>query len=140
MAYHYDNRRLNFLRSHDLVELIQNLGESETVEAGLQALPEKRRPAFTKALAALAASDFLVPIPPMRAHPQGCEGTKQHTNPEPQSEALEATRGGATAPPMRAHPQGCEGTKQHTKPEPQSEALEATRGGATAPPMRAESK
>ena len=59
MAYHYDNRRLNFLRSHDLVELVDNLDEFESVDAGLQTLAEGRRPAFTKALAALASSNFL---------------------------------------------------------------------------------
>ncbi len=61
MAYHYDNRRLNFLRSPELAVLVQRLGDFDTVEYGLGTVPEKRRPAFTRALAALAASDFLEP-------------------------------------------------------------------------------
>ncbi|NNE95109.1 MAG: mycofactocin biosynthesis chaperone MftB [Acidimicrobiales bacterium] len=106
MAYHYDNRRLNFLRSPDLVELVENLGDFENVDAGLATLPATRRPAFTKALAALAGSSFLTPAPTIRAESTNsqnrCEGTKQHPNPDPHSEALEATRGGAPAPTMRA--------------------------------------
>lgn len=61
LAYHYDNRRLNFLRSHDLVELVKELENFDTVRGAFdaQGLDERRWPSFSKALAALAESDFL---------------------------------------------------------------------------------
>lgn len=64
LAYHYDNRRLNFLRAPELVTLVSSLGEHESVrEAFVSAgLEDRRWPSFEKALASLAASDFLVPI------------------------------------------------------------------------------
>ncbi len=64
LAYHYDNRRLNFVRSPDLVALLKTLGDHATVRAAFIAanLDERRWPAFEKALAALAASDFLEPV------------------------------------------------------------------------------
>ncbi len=62
MAYHYDNRRLNFLRSADLVVLVERLGDFETAEDTLRTLPLDRRPRFAEALARLAAGDFLEPV------------------------------------------------------------------------------
>ncbi|MEM8925838.1 MAG: mycofactocin biosynthesis chaperone MftB [Actinomycetota bacterium] len=64
LAYHYGNRRLNFLRSPDLVTVVKALESSGTVAETLVAcsIAPHRRPAFTKALAALAASDFLQPL------------------------------------------------------------------------------
>ena len=64
MAYHYDNRRLNFLRHPDLVALVETLGEHASVDAALAAseIDERRWPSFRSALARLAASDFLEPI------------------------------------------------------------------------------
>jgi putative mycofactocin binding protein MftB len=65
LAYHYGNRRLNFLRSPDLVDLVKDLGNHHSVTAALQASPVEpvRHPAFCRALAQLAASDFLEPVP-----------------------------------------------------------------------------
>lgn len=64
LAYHYDNRRLNFVRSPDLVALLKTLRQHRSVRHAFAAaeLDERRWPAFEKALAALAASDFLEPI------------------------------------------------------------------------------
>ena len=61
LAYHYDNRRLNFLRSHDLVQLVKTLEHHETPRAAFdaQGLDPARWPAFANALDALATSDFL---------------------------------------------------------------------------------
>ena len=61
MAYHYDNRRLNFLRSHDLVAVVEHLADHPTPLAAMAAagVAEKRWPAFEKALERLAASDFI---------------------------------------------------------------------------------
>ena len=64
LAYHYGNRRLNFLRSPDLVALVKDLGNHPSVHAALQAAPveQRRRAAFQRALAQLAASDFLISL------------------------------------------------------------------------------
>ncbi len=64
LAYHYDNRRLNFLRSPDLVELVRSLEDHESPRAAFDAtgLDDRRWPAFATALTALARSDFLQPI------------------------------------------------------------------------------
>ena len=65
MAYHYGNRRLTFLRSFDLVAVVETLGEHPSAQAALDAsgLDPRRHPAFRRALAQLAASDFLEPVP-----------------------------------------------------------------------------
>ena len=65
LAYHYDNRRLNFLRSPDLVAVVRCLGDHETPDEALVTcgISEQRRPGFRQALASLAASDFLQPVP-----------------------------------------------------------------------------
>ena len=62
LAYHYDNRRLNFLRSPDLVELVKQLEHHDTPRQAFdaQGLDATRWPSFAKALQALAASDFLL--------------------------------------------------------------------------------
>lgn len=62
LAYHYGNRRLNFLRAPELVTLVESLAEHDSVSAALDAsgIEPRRRPSFEKALASLAASDFLV--------------------------------------------------------------------------------
>lgn len=64
LAYHYGNRRLNFLRSPDLVRLVEDLGNHPDLEAALTAngIEPRRWPAFSRALASLAASDFLEPV------------------------------------------------------------------------------
>lgn len=61
LAYHYGNRRLNFLRSPELVALVSSLDQHPSVDAALEAssVAPARRPAFRKALERLAASDFL---------------------------------------------------------------------------------
>ncbi len=63
MAYHYDNRRLNFLRSPDLVSLVESLADHPSPRAAFdaRAIDPARWPAFERALASLAASDFLEP-------------------------------------------------------------------------------
>ena len=64
MAYHYGNRRLNFLRHHDLVAVVEALDEHESIDAALTAVgvDERRWPSFHKALRSLAASNFLEPV------------------------------------------------------------------------------
>lgn len=61
LAYHYDNRRLNFVRSHDLVAVLRSLGDHESVTKAFQAcdVDSARWPSFEKALQALAFSKFV---------------------------------------------------------------------------------
>lgn len=63
LAYHYDNRRLNFLRSRQLVDVVNTLGDHPNPDAALAAcgIDRHRWPSFRQALAALAASDFIEP-------------------------------------------------------------------------------
>ena len=62
LAYHYGNRRLTFLRSPDLVTLVESLDDAPSARAAFVAagLDERRWPSFEKALVSLAAGDFLV--------------------------------------------------------------------------------
>ena len=62
LAYHYGNRRLTFLRSPDLVTLVESLNDQPSARAAFDAagLDAKRWPSFEKALTSLAAGDFLV--------------------------------------------------------------------------------
>ena len=61
LAYHYGNRRLTFLRSPELVELVRGLGEHPSAEDALAAsgIDERRWPSFRTALASLAEGDLL---------------------------------------------------------------------------------
>ena len=66
LAYHYGNRRLNFLGARELVTLVESLDAHESVRAAFDAveIDPRRWPSFEKALASLAASDFLIPDEP----------------------------------------------------------------------------
>ena len=61
LAYHYDTRRLNFLRSHELVAVVRVLGDHPTPRAAFDAVgvEPQRWPAFERAISALAESGFL---------------------------------------------------------------------------------
>jgi mycofactocin biosynthesis protein MftB len=62
LAYHFGSRRLTFLRSPLLVEVVRSLETQPSVDAALAAgVPSEERPAYRKALAALASSDFIIP-------------------------------------------------------------------------------
>jgi len=63
LAYHYGNRRLTFLRSPDLVALVEHLAEAPCARAAFDAvgLDDRRWPSFEKALTSLAAGEFIVP-------------------------------------------------------------------------------
>ena len=62
LVYHYGNRRLTFLRSPDLVTLVESLNNQPSARAAFDAagIDAKRWPSFEKALTSLAAGDFLV--------------------------------------------------------------------------------
>lgn len=61
LAYHYGNRRLTFLRSPELVALVDHLADHESAAAALDAagIEERRRPAVERALASLEQSQVI---------------------------------------------------------------------------------
>ncbi len=61
LAYHYGTRRLTFLRSPLLADVVRRLGEHDSVEAALEGVPDGSRPALRRALGALAESHFIRP-------------------------------------------------------------------------------
>jgi mycofactocin biosynthesis protein MftB len=60
LAYHYGSRRLTFLRSPLLAELVRGLEQHASAEAALCAtVPETKRSSYRRALADLAGSGFI---------------------------------------------------------------------------------
>jgi putative mycofactocin binding protein MftB len=60
LAYHYGTRRLLFLKSRPLVELVAALDRFESATAAIAALiPENERAQYTRALARLAKSEVI---------------------------------------------------------------------------------
>jgi putative mycofactocin binding protein MftB len=59
LAYHYESRRLVFLRSLDLVRLVRSLERFESADAALESVPAQRRPTYRAALIRLATSGVL---------------------------------------------------------------------------------
>lgn len=60
LAYHYGSRRLTFLRSKLLADVVAGLGDYDSAEAALDdRVPAGERPAYRKALAGLARSEFI---------------------------------------------------------------------------------
>jgi putative mycofactocin binding protein MftB len=61
LAYHYDTRRLVFLKHPDVVRVVQELGDHASVGATLAAcgIAPERQPAFERALASLIESEML---------------------------------------------------------------------------------
>ena len=62
LAYHFGNRKLTFLKKQELVDVVNALGESETVAGALShaGIPPVQWPAYVKALRGLAASDMIL--------------------------------------------------------------------------------
>ena len=62
LAYHFGNRKLTFLKKQELVDVVNALGDSETVAAALThaGIPAAQWPAYVKALRGLAASDMIL--------------------------------------------------------------------------------
>ena len=61
LAYHYDTRKLVFLKHPDVVRVVRALADHDTVAATLTAcdIDERRWPSFDKALTALIESEML---------------------------------------------------------------------------------
>lgn len=62
LAYHYENRRLNFLRAPELVTLVQSMGDHPSAREAFIAvgIDQRRWPSFEKAIASLVESEILV--------------------------------------------------------------------------------
>ena len=65
LAYHYDTRRLVFLKAAELVDLVRTLHEYPSATAAVRALvdDESRRGAFLAGLSSLAAAGVVDPSP-----------------------------------------------------------------------------
>jgi putative mycofactocin binding protein MftB len=61
LAYHFGNRRLTFVRSFELVELIEQLAEHPSASAALDAtgIGPRLRPGIERALASLEQSEVI---------------------------------------------------------------------------------
>ena len=61
LAYHYDTRRLVFLKHPDVVRVVRALGDHPTVAATFDAcdIATARRPSFERALTSLLESEML---------------------------------------------------------------------------------
>jgi putative mycofactocin binding protein MftB len=60
LAYHYGNRRLVFLKSRTLVELVSSLRDYPSAAEAINALvPEAQRAIYRRALARLADSEVI---------------------------------------------------------------------------------
>jgi mycofactocin biosynthesis protein MftB len=65
LVYHFGNRKLSFLKSKLLVQVVQALADHPSATATLAAcaVPEAQRPAYVRALADLARSQMIEPRP-----------------------------------------------------------------------------
>jgi putative mycofactocin binding protein MftB len=63
LVYSFRNRKLSFLKSKQLVEVVESLADHPSATATLVAcgVGEPQRPAYVKALADLARSEMIVP-------------------------------------------------------------------------------
>ena len=65
LAYHFGNRRLTFLKAVTLVQLVERLGDHESVESALvaQGIPTATRAQYVATLSALATSEVIRKVP-----------------------------------------------------------------------------
>ncbi len=65
LAYHFQNRKLTFLRRTELVSVLRQLGKNRDVRSALQVVgvPTDHWPAYETALRRLAATDMIRPRP-----------------------------------------------------------------------------
>jgi putative mycofactocin binding protein MftB len=60
LAYHHGTRRLVFLKSRDLVDVVRQMSEFESADAAIHALvPEDQRARYIAALTSLVRSEIL---------------------------------------------------------------------------------
>ena len=66
LAYHFDTRRLVFLKSVDLVDLVHGLAAHRSADEAIDVVvapPAGRRPAYVRALASLCEAGVVEPAP-----------------------------------------------------------------------------
>ena len=65
LAYHYDTRRLVFLKSVELVRLVEALGSHPSADAAIDAVVGEvgRRPAYLRALSSLCEAGVVEAAP-----------------------------------------------------------------------------
>jgi putative mycofactocin binding protein MftB len=63
LAYHYGTRRLSFLKSRRLLEVVEGLGAAPDADAACRAagVPDAELPSYRRALATLAETEMIVP-------------------------------------------------------------------------------
>lgn len=61
LAYHFGNRKLSFLKTPRLVEVVRELAEHATARDAVASLPEGEREGYLTALASLARTQMIVP-------------------------------------------------------------------------------
>jgi putative mycofactocin binding protein MftB len=61
LAYHFGNRKLTFLKRHELVAVVRGLAEQPDARSALTAagIPSAQHAAYAQALAGLAATDMI---------------------------------------------------------------------------------
>jgi putative mycofactocin binding protein MftB len=61
LVYSFSTRKLTFLKSHQLVTVVETLGDHPSALAAIEAggVPEAQRPAYVRALADLARSNMI---------------------------------------------------------------------------------
>ena len=68
LAYHFDTRRLVFLKSNQLVDLVDGLADhpsaDQAIDAIIEPATERSRQAHVKALASLAEAGVIEPAAP----------------------------------------------------------------------------
>ena len=63
LLYHFGTRRLSFLKDRRLLEVVQRLDGTTSIEVALSEVPEAERPAFRRALATLESTGMLTGVP-----------------------------------------------------------------------------
>ncbi len=61
LAYHYGNRRLTFLKSVEMLDLVSQLDRHPSINAAIESIgiPAERRDAYLRSLVALEASEVI---------------------------------------------------------------------------------
>ena len=64
LVYHFGTRRLSFLKTPQLVDVVSGLEQHASVHAAIEAagVEEAQRPAYVRALAGLAANGTIEPV------------------------------------------------------------------------------
>ncbi|MGW3473038.1 mycofactocin biosynthesis chaperone MftB [Saccharopolyspora sp. NPDC000995] len=67
LAYHFGTRRLSFLKSRRLVEVVEQLADHGSVDEALGAcqVDDRQRPSYLQALASLAQAEMIIGRQPL---------------------------------------------------------------------------